>query len=311
MPPRGAPQPHPYAQPGVAGQSGIHSQPAQQVPFVHTAYGQPNSLDPYDQAPYPQANQYGMPNPQAPFPVNDPLMAMGSSMLRQSGANYLESGKRYMQSWTGVLSGGLLHYHFDVNSEYVRNKFLMLLAPYLRRWNYTRVLEQITGGHKYLPPRQDVSAPDLYIPFMAVCTCCLLASISKVMTGRFSPDTMYATVSTGFGAWAVHWVVLKALMYVLGASGAIPFLELASYAGYPFVPACIAMVARMTLGTWGFRTVWAYGAAMIGIVLVRTLKRIIFYEARQYSIDSTRHNYLLLALWIFEFPFTWWLALLP
>lgn len=53
---------------------------------------------------------------------------------------------------------------------------------------------QITGGHKYLPPRQDVNAPDLYIPFMAVCTCCLLASINKVMTGRFSPDTMYATV---------------------------------------------------------------------------------------------------------------------
>ena len=23
-----------------------------------------------------------------------------------------------MQSWTGVLSGGLLHYHFDINSEY-------------------------------------------------------------------------------------------------------------------------------------------------------------------------------------------------
>ena len=69
--------------------------------------------------------------------------------------------------------------------------------------------------------------------------------------------------------------------------------------------------AEVCAGTWGFRAVWAYGAAMIGIVLVRTLKRIIFYEARQYSIDSTRHNYLLLALWLFEFPFTWWLALLP
>ena len=42
---------------------------------------------------------------------------------------------------------------------------------------------------------------------------------------------------------------------------------------------------------------WAYGTAAIGVVLVRTIKRVIFYEARQYSIDSTRHNYLLLALW--------------
>ena len=39
---------------------------------------------------------------------------------------------------------------------------------------------QITGGHKYLPPRQDVNAPDLYIPFMAVCTFCLLACVSKL-----------------------------------------------------------------------------------------------------------------------------------
>jgi hypothetical protein len=54
---------------------------------------------------------------------------------------------------------------------------------------------QITGGHKYLPPRLDVNAPDLYIPFMAVCTYCLLASISKTLDGRFTPDTMYATVS--------------------------------------------------------------------------------------------------------------------
>lgn len=53
---------------------------------------------------------------------------------------------------------------------------------------------------------------------------------------------------------------------------------------------------------------WAYGTAAIGVVLVRTIKRVIFYEARQYSIDSTRHNYLLLALWVFEFPFTWWLS---
>ena len=40
---------------------------------------------------------------------------------------------------------------------------------------------QITGGHKYLPPRQDVNAPDLYIPFMAVCTFCLLACMSKLV----------------------------------------------------------------------------------------------------------------------------------
>ena len=61
-------------------------------------------------------------------------------------------------------------------------------------------------------------------------------------------------------------------------------------------------------GVWGFRAAWLYGAACSGIVLVRTLKRVVFFESRQYSVDASRHNYLLLGLWLFQFPFTWWLA---
>ena len=56
------------------------------------------------------------------------------------------------------------------------------------------VVLQITGGHKYLPPRQDINAPDLYIPFMAVCTFCLLACVSKLTHGSFTPESMYAVV---------------------------------------------------------------------------------------------------------------------
>jgi hypothetical protein len=55
---------------------------------------------------------------QDPFLGPDPLVTMGTNMLRQSGVTYLESGKRYMQSWTGVLSGGLLHYHFNIDTDY-------------------------------------------------------------------------------------------------------------------------------------------------------------------------------------------------
>ncbi len=66
--------------------------------------------------------------------------------------------------------------------------------------------------------------------------------------------------------------------------------------------------AGVLAGAWGYRIVWAYGTAAVGVVLVRTIKRVIFYEARQYSTDSSRHNYLLLALWAFGFPFSWWLT---
>ena len=53
---------------------------------------------------------------------------------------------------------------------------------------------QISGGHRYQPPRQDVYAPDLYIPFMAVCTYIVLFSIVQTAEGKFTHDSMYITV---------------------------------------------------------------------------------------------------------------------
>lgn len=42
----------------------------------------------------------------------------------------------------------LVHWCFAslIWARAVRNKLLMLLAPFLRRWNYTRVLEQVSGN---------------------------------------------------------------------------------------------------------------------------------------------------------------------
>ena len=66
---------------------------------------------------------YGMPAPpmaqqQGFLPANDPLVQVGTNIIRQSGATYLESGKRYMQSWTGVLSGAMLQHQFEISSSY-------------------------------------------------------------------------------------------------------------------------------------------------------------------------------------------------
>ena len=51
----------------------------------------------------------------------------------------------------------------------VRTKLVMLSAPFLRRWSYTRAPEQISGGHRYLPPRQDINAPGGSVRSVCVC----------------------------------------------------------------------------------------------------------------------------------------------
>ena len=77
------------------------------------------------------------------------------------------------------------------------------------------------------------------------CTSCAKAAC-LLMSWQAVSGSMQ--VSQGFAAWAVHWCVLKALMYALGTSNAIPFLELLAYAGYTFVPICFSLLARLSLG---------------------------------------------------------------
>lgn len=107
---------------------------------------------------------------------------------------------------------------------------------------------QLSGGHKYVPARQDVNAPDLYIPIMALWTYCILVGVALFGGQAFRPEAVYNTVSAAIGAWAAHTMLLKLLLWILGISSSAPLLELAAYAGYPFVAACGVLAARLTLG---------------------------------------------------------------
>jgi protein transport protein YIF1 len=192
----------------------------------------------------------------------------------------------------------------------VRTKLLMLLAPFLRRWTYARTPEHISGGHKYLPPRHDANAPDLYIPTMALWTYCLLVGVALLGADTFRPEVVASTVSSSAGAWVAHALLLKVVLWAAGVPG-LPFAELAAYAGYPFVAASATLAAHLTLGRTGYHVAWAYGSLCMAVFLVRTMKRAIYQEARHYAGEASRHNYLLLGLALFQFPFNAWLARLP
>jgi hypothetical protein len=149
----------------------------------------------------------------------------------------------------------------SVSPSYCRAKLLLLSAPWLRRWPYSRVREPqsvaSTGGPTiYAPPARDVHAPDLYIPAMALATLAVLrgaaevfsthesasapSSLSALSRGNqgvhsFSPETISGAVSGLATAWALNGAALKAALWALGsgAAAAVPLAELAAYAGYP------------------------------------------------------------------------------
>lgn len=76
----------------------------------------------------------------------------------------------------------------------VATKLGMLMAPYLKRWTFTRQQEQIQGAQKFRPPRVDINAPDLYVPLMAAWAYVILVLANAALLGKYKPDMMYSTV---------------------------------------------------------------------------------------------------------------------
>ena len=72
----------------------------------------------------------------------------------------------------------------------------------------------------------------------------------------------YVQASHAGGAWLLHTVLLKALLYLLGLAAAVPFLELACYAGYPFVAVCLAMAAAALPVSLGAPDVASHGSCL-------------------------------------------------
>lgn len=59
---------------------------------------------------------------------------------------------------------------------------------------------------------------------------------------QFVTSVVLFQVSGAFTGWLVHWVVIKATLYLLSIPSSVPFLEVLAYAGYPFLYACLGLL---------------------------------------------------------------------
>jgi len=96
-----------------------------------------------------------------------------------------------------------------------------------------------------------------------------------------------------------------------GAAGAAAGAE----GGQPSPPTSAGAVAAAG-GGWAPALVTAYGATAAGVFLVRSLKRVLFQDARRggggggggNGSPPARTNYVLLLVWALQWPLVWWMA---
>ncbi|EQB77696.1 protein YIF1A [Camelus ferus] len=183
-----------------------------------------------------------------------------------------------------------LKYFFAVDTAYVAKKLGLLVFPYTHQnWEvqYSRDVP--------LPPRQDLNAPDLYIPTMAFITYVLLAGMALGIQKRFSPEVLGLCAST-----ALVWVVLEVLALLLGIYLAtvrsdLSTFHLLAYSGYKYVGSspvegpsvfstlprnCVVLCKRMILsvltgllfGSDGYYVALAWTSSALMYFIVRSFR---------------------------------------
>ncbi|KAH8975414.1 hypothetical protein BDL97_01G156300 [Sphagnum fallax] len=236
-------------------------------------------------------------------PFNDVLYGASSGIL----GTYLGNSKEYVQSNVSrYFATHDVQYYFQVNDQYVKNKLKVVLFPFLHKGHWTRIAEQVAGGLKYKPPRHDINAPDLYLPLMAFSTYVVLCGLTLGMAGKFTPDVMGALFTKAVLGWAVETILLKSSLFALGSSDA-PLLDVVAYGGYSFIGVSVSVLASM-LWSYAYYITLPWTSLCMANFLVRTMKRLLFAEARSYDRDSTRHHYLLLLMGVAQFPLFYWLV---
>jgi protein transport protein YIF1 len=135
--------------------------------------------------------------------------------------------------------------------------------------------------HKWALPKDDVNAPDLYIPVMSFITYCILVCYAKRAGGASgmyvnTPDILINAV------WkcCILQVFEAALIYggLSMMSVSLPFLDIISYTGYKYVGLCASTI-MLLFGSTIYFIVALYSCAMLGYFILKSMAAVVPKEA--------------------------------
>lgn len=146
--------------------------------------------------------------------------------------------------------------YFAVSNVYVIRKLRVLVNPWRHvpwsRQSTTRASAGRPGLGEtetiYLPPREDINAPDMYIPLMSLVTYILLSALLCGLSGTFHPELLGYTASSALASVLLELVWLRLGCYLLGI-GNSQLLDLIAYSGYKFVGVIASILATALFGS--------------------------------------------------------------
>jgi hypothetical protein len=242
---------------------------------------------------------------------------LASNPIARIGIDYGREWASKHMGWFSIARLHVLKYYFHVNNEYVIQKFKILLLPCLHK-NWKR--EHLEGADDpqqvqqqiYRTPREDVNAPDLYIPSMAFITFILLMGYALGTVGRFSPEVLTVNASFTFVTLIMELLVLRVGFYILDTDVTAPkLLDLVAYSGYKYVGLNVSLLAGLSLGSWLFLAAKLFTGSSMAIFMMRTMKRAltptIDAHPQNAANQTSRRNYFLVLIGAGQLALTFFL----
>jgi hypothetical protein len=145
------------------------------------------------------------------------------------------------------------------------NKLFLVLFPWRHKpWSRKQSIGPNGQEGWFLPPRDDLNSPDMYIPVMALVTYILLSAMLAGLRGEFQPDLLGYTATWAFFIVVMEILLLKLGCYLLSITNESQLLDLIAYSGYKFVGSIVTILVSSLLsggkgsGGWIGWSVFAY-----------------------------------------------------
>ena len=123
------------------------------------------------------------------------------------------------------------------------NKLFLVLFPWRHKpWSRKQAIGPNGQEGWYLPPRDDLNSPDMYIPLMALVTYILLSTTLAGLRGAFQPELLGSNFGWAFFIVIIEILGLKLGCYLLSISNESQLLDLVAYSGYKFVGVIATLV---------------------------------------------------------------------
>uniref|UniRef100_A0AAF5CW75 Protein YIF1 n=1 Tax=Strongyloides stercoralis TaxID=6248 RepID=A0AAF5CW75_STRER len=242
------------------------------------------------------SNNFGMGNQNF---MSDPLFNAAQQFGGQFAAQQKEKISQYINSFQ-------LKYYFAVSNSYVAKKIGIILLPFIHKnWSV-----QIGADGQPVTPKDDVNAPDLYIPLMAFITYVLLSGLVLGIQQRFSPEQLGVTASNVLIYLFLENVIIVVSRYIMNLSNALGFWHSLAYSSYKYVGMVVSLIGYLIFGKSAYNFVLLYCAIAIVFFLLRAVKCFIMDSPNSYDESDRKKRKLYLILFItFTQPFImWWLT---